>query len=128
MSYQENTSDAPASILAAESSLGQALAAIHRALAQIDEPLRAAGVQACLQRAASLIDSARFSHARATGAAPGQGVVTPEIVAAIAAAISTVLASPYRLVSVQKIAVPVAPQSAWATEGRAQIFRSHKVR
>jgi hypothetical protein len=129
MSHQENSSDAAGNTAAAESSLGQALAAIHRALAQIDEPARAASVQSYLHKAVSLIDSARSSHARATGGAEAsQGAAAPEIVAAIAAAISTVLASPYRLVSLQKVAVPVPQQTAWATEGRAQIFRSHKVR
>ena len=129
MSHKEHTSDASGDTLAAESSLGQALAAIHRALAQIDEPMRVASVQSYLHKAVSLIDSARHSHARANGAeAAASGAAPPEIVAVIAAAISTILAGPYRLVSVQKVAVPVAPQSAWATEGRAQIFRSHKVR
>ena len=128
MSYQDKNSDAVSNTLAAESNIGQALAAIHRALAQIDEPARAASVQSYLQKAATLIDSARLAHGRANGAEPGQGVTTPEIVAAIAAAISVVLTGPYRLVSVQKIAVPVATQSAWTAEGRTQIFRSHKLR
>ena len=128
MSHKDKNSDVVENTLAAESNIGQALAAIHRALAQIDEPARAASVQSYLQKATNLIDSARLAHGRANGAESGQGVSSPEIVAAIAAAISVVLSGPYRLVSVQKIAVPVSAQSAWTAEGRTQIFRSHKLR
>jgi len=126
MSHHEKSSDADA-IAAAEAGLGKALAAIQRALAHLDELGRASEVQLHLRKAASSIDSALSAHAQATGASAPQAA-SPEVVAAIAAAIATVLAGPYRLVSVQKIAVPVASQTAWAMEGRAQIFRSHQVR
>ncbi len=129
MSHHEHTLDVAGETAAAETSLGRALAAIHRALARLDEPSLAADVRAHLRKAVSLLDSARHSHALANGGdGSSHGAVAPEIVAAIAAAISTVLTGPYRLVSVQQVVVPVAHQTAWAVEGRAQIFRSHRVR
>ena len=129
MSHKEHTSDVAGHTSVAEASLGKALAAIHRALARIDEPSRSLDVQAHLRKAVALIEAARHSHSRANGGAgESHGAASPEIVAAIAAAISTILTGPYRLVSVQQVSVPVAHQTAWAVEGRAQIFRSHKVR
>jgi hypothetical protein len=119
-----------------ERSLGTALALIHRALPRLDEPGRAAEVQSALSRAASLIEGARAAHAGTAGspaAAPADPravatTVDAEIAAAIAAAVSIVFAQPYRLVSVQKIALPVPYVNVWALEGRTEIFQSHRVR
>jgi hypothetical protein len=57
-----------------------------------------------------------------------QAQVEAEIVAVIAAAISAVLDSPYRLISVQPVIAPVPHLNVWALEGRTQIFQSHKIR
>jgi len=132
---KDSTSNEP--LAAAESSLGQVLALIHRVLPRLDEPGRNPEVQASLRRAAALLEAARSAHAQAFGAAPATGSgeqkvatrVVPEIAAVIAAAVSVVLDRPYRLVAVQAVPVPVAPHfNVWAFEGRTQIFQSHKVR
>ena len=129
MSQHEFSSTAADSIAVAEASLGKALAAIQRALAHIDEKERAADTQLQLRKAASAIDSALDAHALATtGVITPRGSAASEVVAAIAAAIATVLAGPYRLVSVQKIVVPIAQNSPWVMEGRTQHFRSHSLR
>ena len=120
----------------AESRLGQVLGLIHRILPRLDEPGRTAEVQAALRRAATLIESARLAHEQLTspGAAAAAGPqkvatdVAPEIAAVIAAAVSVLFHSPYRLVSVQKIVTPVPHLNVWALEGRTQIFQSHKIR
>ena len=121
MSTQE-CNDMPA----AEVNLGKVLALINRVLPRLDEPARASDVQAALRKAACYIEAARLAHA--DGAC---GPVSRDIVAVIAAAISTVLSGPYKLVSVQavqKVTVPAPRQSAWAAEGRSAIFMSHQVR
>jgi hypothetical protein len=122
------------SIAEAESSLGQALALIHRTLPRLDEPGRAADVQTALQKAAACVESARQAHQRTFG--PGRGLVAAsvptsvaaETVAIISAAVAAVLDRPYRLVSVQLVAAPVPHLNVWALEGRTQIFQSHKIR
>src|SRR5260221_717464 len=115
MSQQEiapTTADGPAEALAAaESRLGQVLAVIHRLLPKLDEPARAAEVQAGLQKAAHLIESVRQLYegkGQLTRAAAGspQRVATavePEIAAVIAAAVAVLFNRPYRLVSVQQV-------------------------
>jgi hypothetical protein len=118
----------------AEARLGQVLALIHRVLPRLDEPSRAAEVQAALRQAESLLGSARQAHAHQEAphsAASSQKVATavePEIAAVIAAAVSVLFNRPYRLVSVQPVAIQVPHLNVWALEGRTQIFQSHKVR
>jgi hypothetical protein len=118
----------------AEANLGQALALIHRTLPRLDEPSRAAEVQAALQKAAGCVELARQVHqkALAIGKAAVAGAVQrgldSELVAVISAAIAAVLDRPYRLVSVQPVAAPVPHFNVWALEGRTQIFQSHKIR
>jgi len=118
----------------AEANLGQALALIHRVLTRLDEPGRAGEVQSALQKAAGLVELARQVHQRTlapSGAAGGGAVQTgldSELVAIISAAVAAVLDRPYRLVSVQPVAVPVPHLNVWALEGRTQIFQSHKIR
>jgi hypothetical protein len=51
----------------------------------------------------------------------------PEIVAAIAAAITVVL-GPHRVVAIQQVAAPAPELNVWALEGRMKHFMSHKVR
>jgi hypothetical protein len=129
MSQQDFSSSAADRIASAEASLGKALAAIQRALAHIDEMGRAVDTQLQLRKAASAVDDAMNAHALATtGVIPSRSAAAPEVVAAIAAAIATVLTGPYRLVSVQKVAVPVSQHSPWVLEGRAQMLRSHSLR
>lgn len=52
----------------------------------------------------------------------------PQVVAAIAAAITVALGQPCRMIDVQPAGHPVGMMSAWAIEGRFQHFSSHKVR
>jgi hypothetical protein len=119
-----------------EQKLGAALALIHRVLPRLDEPARAAEVQSCLGRAAALLEAVRAAHGapggpKAVAPAGPQPVATnvePEIAAAIAAAISVLFAQPYRLVSVQKVVIPVPHVNVWAYEGRSEIFHSHRIR
>lgn len=111
--------------------LGRALALIHRVLPRLDEPARAAEIYQSLGRATALIDGVRAAYASAAQPGDPRAVATAvdaEIAAVIAAAISVVLTQPYRLVSVQKVAIPVSPVNVWAQEGRSDIFHSHRVR
>jgi hypothetical protein len=137
MTNPENASNlagAQDGLSAAELRLGQVLALIHRVLPRLEEPDRAAEVQAALGKAGALLESARQAHAsqRTAGTtAPNQRVATsvePEIAAVIAAAVAVLFNRPYRLVSVQQVATPVPHLNVWALEGRTQIFQSHKVR
>ena len=123
-----------ADLSATEAQLGRALALIHRVLPRLEEPGRAAEVQASLQLAITALEAARAAHGGQRPAAPlgSQSVATgvaPDIAAVIAAAISVVLDRPYRLVAVQQVTAPVVPHlNVWAFEGRTQLFMSHKVR
>jgi hypothetical protein len=119
-----------------EANLAQALLLLQRIVPRLDEPARAAEVQAVLQRASACLEAARRAHAQdfaprpAITAGPQRVTtgVTSEIVAMIAAAISVALDRPYRLVSVQQVQTPVPYLNVWALEGRTQIFQSHKIR
>jgi hypothetical protein len=116
---------------AAESSLGKALALIHRVLPHIDESDHAVRVQAALHQAAAFIESAREAHALNTGvtvSSQAHAAVELETVAVIAAAIAMLLGRPYKLVAVQPLVIPPPHLNVWAFEGRTQIFMSHKVR
>jgi hypothetical protein len=118
-------------ISAAELNLGKTLALIHHVLPHIDEPDHAVRVQGTLRQAVALLEAAREAHALETGVIVGSGahaLVESEIVAVIAAAIAVLLGRPYRLVSVNPLAVPAPHLNVWAVEGRTQIFMSHKVR
>jgi hypothetical protein len=136
MSKQETTApDAPDNLTVAETHLGKVLAAIHRALARLDDPARAGDVQSSLRSAIAALETARLAHERdMTGRraiSPAQRVTTgvsPEIAAVIAAAVSVLFDRPFRMVSVQPVAAPVPHLNVWALEGRTQIFQSHKVR
>ena len=118
----------------AEARLGQVLALIHRILPRLDEPSRAAEVQAALRQAGSLLESARQAHEHQEAPHPASSsqkvttTVEPEIAAVIAAAVSVLFNRPYRLVSVQPVVTVVPHLNVWALEGRTQIFQSHKVR
>ncbi len=127
----------PDLLAAVENNLGQVLAAIHRVLPRLDEPGRAAEVQAALRKAGALLEAARSAHEQGLGPKPivpgsAQKVATrvaPEIAAVIAAAVSVVLDRPFRLVAVHQVPVAAVPHfNVWAFEGRTQIFQSHKVR
>lgn len=61
----------------------------------------------------------------------GAGVsdaIPAEIIAVIAAAISSVLDRPHRVLSVLPVVPAASAPSAWAHEGRTEIFQSHRVR
>lgn len=51
------------------------------------------------------------------------GHVTPELIAAIAAAVDAALGSPHRIVHIEPTFL-----SAWSAEGRREIFASHRIR
>ncbi len=130
-----NPTPPPDDLSPTESNLGKVLALIHRVLPRLDDPARKAEVQSALSKAASFLEAARTAHSGGVASLPPIGsqqvatVVSPEIAAVIAAAVSVVLDRPYRLVSVQQVTVPVVPHlNVWAVEGRTQIFMSHKVR
>lgn len=131
---QEILMDAESGMSVAELNLGKVMALLQRVIPRLDESGRADEVQKALEMAGAFLESARKAHAQSTGQPLVNlvhGTVSPEIVAAIAAAISTVLASPYKLLNVQrvqKVPVPAMPSTTWAVEGRTQIFMSHKVR
>lgn len=123
--------DAESGMSVAELNLGKVLALLHRALPHLDEPGRATEVQKALEKASSCLETARRAHGQSMGEPVVNlvhGPVSAEIIAAISAAISTVLDSPYKLLNVQKVPVPATPSNTWAVEGRTQIFMSHKVR
>lgn len=109
----------------AEQQIGKALALIHRVLPRLDEPSRAGEVQAALRKAASFLQSAA-GHTGSASATPGD--ISPEIIAAIVASVTTVIGPGFRIVSVNKIKVPVTPASAWAIQGRNHIYQSHILR
>jgi hypothetical protein len=130
-----NPTHLPDDLTPAESSLGRALALIHKVLPRLDDPARRTEVQSALGQAGLLLEAARTAHAGGTAVVPPLGAhsvtttVAPQIAAVIAAAVSIVIDRPYRLVSVQQVSVPVVPHlNVWAMEGRTQIFMSHKVR
>lgn len=118
----------------AEGQLGRALALVHRVLSRLDDPSRAAEVQAALHKAGTCLDLARQAHLRTVP--PGRltsvsGVETAldsQLVAVISAAVAAVLDRPYRLVSVEPVAATVPHLNVWALEGRTHIFQSHKIR
>jgi hypothetical protein len=118
-------------LTASESSLGRALALIHRVLPQLQEPGRAADVQKALRNAAALIESARQAHAagrqlnQPSGPADAVGV---EMAAIIASAVAVMLDRPHRVISVVPVVVPVPHLNVWSLEGRSQLLVSHKVR
>ena len=128
---KETLMDTESGLSVTEAGLGKTLALLHRALARIDDSAHAEEVQLTLERAVSCLENARRAHAQSAGL-PVYNIVhggaSAEVVAAIAAAVSTVIEGPHRLLKVQKTKVPTPASSAWAMEGRAQIFRSHKVR
>jgi type II secretory pathway pseudopilin PulG len=118
----------------AESSIGHALAVIHRLLPRLDDAARVKEVQAAFQKAAACLETARAAHQKAVEtrtialSGAGAGGLAGETVAAISAAIAVVLGTSFRLLSVQKVPAPVPHLNVWALEGRTQIFQSHKIR
>jgi hypothetical protein len=130
-----STPDLTADLSPTESNLGRALVLIQRILPRLDEPGRAAEVQAALRGAAACIELARQAHekdfaprAAATGPQRVATSIRPEIAAVIAAALAVTFDRPHRLVSVQPVQTPVPYLNVWALEGRTQIFQSHKIR
>jgi hypothetical protein len=118
-------------LTAGESSLGKALALIHRVLPLLEQPDRALEVQKVLRNAAALIETARQAHAGESGLNPAPApaeLVEAEMVAVIAAAVAAMLDRPHRLVSVVPVDISVPHLNVWAFEGRSQLFGSHKVR
>jgi hypothetical protein len=106
-----------------EEELGRAMVLIQRVLARLDDPKRAAAVQADLRGAGACLESARSAWETNK-----QFPVSAETAAVIAAAIAALLDGPYRLVSVKPAAASAPNLNVWALEGRTQIFQSHKIR
>ncbi len=118
-------------LTASESSLGKALALIHRVLPLLRQPERAFEVQKALRGAAALIETARQTHAderQLNPASVAAELVAPEMVAIVAAAISVMLDRPHRLISVVPVEISLPHSNVWAIEGRSQLLISHKVR
>lgn len=69
----------------------------------------------------------RPGSAAAHGASPSvhSGGITPEVIAAITAAVHTTLKGRARILSVGQVC---PNRQAWSAEGRRQVFSSHKVR
>jgi hypothetical protein len=138
MSKQDTSTagrDALADLGPAEANLAQALILIQRVLSRLDEPARAAEVQAALRRAGACLEAARHAHEQDLAPRPAAGgpqrvatSASPEIAAIIAAAVAMALDQPHRLVSVQQVQTPVPYLNVWALEGRTEIFQSHKIR
>lgn len=108
-----------------ERQLGAALALIHRALHKLEEPARAFEVNTLLGRAISSLESVRAS---ALSLSVGSAAMGPELAAVISAAVAVMFDQPHRVLSVQKVTVPLPQSNAWAAEGRSDIFHSHRVR
>jgi hypothetical protein len=118
-------------LTASESSLGKALALIHRVLPLLEQPDRALEVQKALRNTAALIEAARQTHAGERGLKPAPApaeLIEAEMVAVIAAAVAAMLDRPHRLISVVPVDISVPHLNVWAFEGRSQLFVSHKVR
>jgi len=134
MSKEANATAGAPELLEAETNLGLALAIIHRLLPRLDDSAGIADVQAGFKRLTACVESARAAHQRiadarkAAAAIKSPAGIAGETVAAIAAAVATVLGQPFRLVSVAKVPVPVPHINVWALEGRTQIFQSHQIR
>ena len=111
---------------ASEVNLGLVLAAIHRVLPRLDDPSRAADVQATLARASAWLEAARLAHEEELGASAD---VQGELIAIISAAIAVAVGRPFAVLEVKPTTAPAATWSnAWAIEGRFQHYSSHKVR
>jgi hypothetical protein len=134
MSKEANASTGAPELLEAESNLGLALAIIHRMLPRLEDSAAVTDVQSGFKRLVTCLESARAAHQRvadarkASASIKSQAGIAGETVAAIAAAVATVLGQPFRLVSVAKVPVPVPHINVWALEGRTQIFQSHQIR
>lgn len=125
------TSEMTDGLTASESSLGKALALIHRVLALLQQPDRDLEVQKALRDSAAQIEAARVAHASERGLKPapvGDALVDAEIVAVVAAAVAVILDRPHRIVSVVPADISTPHLNVWAFEGRSQLFASHKVR
>ena len=118
-------------LTASESSLGKALALIHRVLPLLEQPERAMDVQKALRNTAALIETARQAHAaerRLNPLSAPADLVGVEMAAIIASAIAVMLDRPHRVISVVPVEISVPHLNVWALEGRTQLLVSHKVR
>lgn len=59
---------------------------------------------------------------------PAAEIMSPEILAVIAAAIAVVIGRPHQVISVQQGSACTPEVNVWALEGRMEHFMSHKVR
>ncbi|MBK9989446.1 MAG: hypothetical protein IPP19_01610 [Verrucomicrobia bacterium] len=86
---------------------------------------------ASLNHRISSVETGKKSNNRSTGATSNAngvlpaGMIAPEVVAAISAAIHTTLGGRNRILSIGQIC---PNRQAWSAEGRRQVFSSHKVR
>jgi len=72
----------------------------------------------------------RPAPAPAPVAAKAPGEITPQLLAVIAAAIDTVIKVPHLIHSIREVdsGLPTFDPRGWSTEGRRQIFSSHRPR
>ncbi len=113
------------SVPASEANLGLVLTALHRVLPRLDDPSRAADVQATLALALARLEAARAAHDQEMG---GTAAVESELAAIIGAAVAVALGRPHTVLDIKPAPVAVAWTNAWAIEGRFQHYSSHKVR
>jgi len=93
-----------------------------------------AGLWVALEIIGSIFRSAERKRAAQAAAAPAEGAVAadsePEMFAVIAAAIDTVISQPHEIVSISPPSRDRSKtsQTAWSSEGRKDIYRSHRLR
>ncbi|RKX34325.1 MAG: hypothetical protein DRP71_07405 [Verrucomicrobia bacterium] len=92
------------------------------------------GLWIALEIIGAIFRSIEKRRATESVAAPVEEMVgsapNPEMYAVIAAAIDTVISQPYQIVSIssQSGERSKSPQTAWSSEGRKDIYRSHRFR
>ena len=72
--------------------------------------------------------ASRQAQAAVPARSPAEEGTDPELFAVIAAAIDTVVSQPHQIVSISPPNSPGGSQSAWSSEGRKDIYRSHSIR
>ncbi len=113
------------SVPVSEAHLSLVLTALHRILPQLDDPARAADVQATLILAVARLEATRAAHDQEMG---GAAAVGSELAAIIGAAVAVVLGRPHTVLDTKPAPVAVAWTNTWAMAGRFQQYSTPKVR
>lgn len=99
------------------------LAIVVKELLQVRR--RVSDLESRMPQAADRVNSSDGFSAASSDAA-SQNQISADTVAAITAAVHLVCDSPHRIVAIN--APPPEHQQAWSSEGRRQVFQSHRVR